>query len=98
MIILTIVGVVALLSVLIYIAESQGKKIDRREEENQLVFTIPNEIIANNRPKLMSLLERERRRRRLLGEVFTLGLQARNELTKKQEEDRILGETPYVIK
>lgn len=69
-------------------------KYDRKEEV-ELVFKLPREIVANDRPELMPIFEREIRRRKLLNEVFNIGLHARRALEEKQKEDLILSRTGY---
>lgn len=66
------------------------------QSNNTLVLDIPKEIIADHRPAI-SLSEREKRRRRLLNEVFILGLSARREVEHKQERDQDLSRAPYYV-
>lgn len=63
---------------------------DKKEDDvgtDILTFTVPNKIIANDRPG-MEPLEKERRRRKLLSEVYLIGFYSREQLEQRQRRDR----------
>ncbi len=80
----------------IFIGETTNQQTEwNKDEVVELTFKIPREIIANDRPNAMPVLERERRRRRLLQEVFQTGFYTRELLENKHREDKVLEATPY---
>lgn len=67
----------------------------KREEILELKFKLPREIIANDRPEIMEVAEREKRRRKIINQAFQAGFFAKQLLLAQQEEDRALAAQPY---
>lgn len=80
----------------IFIGETINQQPEwNKDEVVELTFKLPREIITNDRPDAMPVAERERRRRRLLQEVFQTGYFTRELLEAKHREDKVLEATPY---
>ena len=63
----------------------------------KITFELPAEILLAHRPE-MTLYQREKRRRKLMNDVFKLGFYSREAFESKQQEDEKLVNTPYIIK
>lgn len=79
------------------INKSEVAQAYKPHEYAKIVFELPREVLVNDPPEAIPILERERSRRKLLNQVFNLGLQSRRLLLEKQKEDLILERTPYYI-
>ena len=89
-----VVAIIFWLLVRYFVQQKPVVNFDRKDIA-ELVFKLPREIIANDRPEGMPIDEREKRRRRLLNEMYQLGIHAREAYEAKQQEDLILARTPY---
>lgn len=58
----------------------------------KITLELPREVVINHRPE-MTLLEREKRRRRLLNDIFKIGFYSRECLEAKHRADKKLGDS-----
>lgn len=97
MFILIIMAVSAIFFVLHKFFIEEEEKSSERKENIEIVLSLPREIVANDRPT-MSLMERERRRRKLLEQVYLLGTWHANNFNTLDKKDRELASSPYYSK
>ncbi|HOX41803.1 MAG TPA: hypothetical protein PK263_06500 [bacterium] len=77
-----------------FVEEEKSQSVWEEKEVVEFNFQIPRAVSANHRPS-MPLEEREKRRNKLINEIYRMGFIARDQLEVKQREDRNLQNTPY---
>ncbi|MFA5061951.1 MAG: hypothetical protein WC526_02305 [Patescibacteria group bacterium] len=95
MVLFLIVCVIFLLLIKIFVSEKHENFEPNRKEIVEIKFNLPREVIADIQPEAIPIWEREKRRRKLLNEVFLIGVSSRARLEQKQVEDRALSNRSY---